>query len=208
MRSRGTGEGAGRVIEPRKVYNRGRQDRSCGCIAGLNADGVDALEGGRLAADCRWLGRPSPPGSESGACAHKGGSGTRESLLSPCGTRRKIRGTGLSRAPASTASGPAIDELRETEGHKPLSARKVSRPGAKANRPRRAEAVLAEHSTDEGGEPTPKGPTGGKATPGMTFCWRELWEILRDHKPYPRNSSGLLSGRRSTLIWCSRRWLT
>jgi len=165
-------------------------------------------EGGRLTTDCRWPGRPSPPGSESGACAHKGGSGTRESLLPPCETCRKIRGTGLSRAPASTASGPSADELRETEGHKPPSARKVSSPGAKANRPRWAEAVLAEHSTDEGGEPKPKGPAGGKAKPGMTFCWRALWEILRDHKPYQRNSSGLLSGRRSTRTWRSRRWPT
>src|SRR5262249_48271919 len=28
--------------------------------------------------------------------------------------------------------------------------------------------VLAAHSTGEGGEPRPKGPTGGKATPGIT----------------------------------------
>jgi hypothetical protein len=30
-------------------------------------------------------------------------------------------------------------------------------------------AVLAEHSTEEGGELRPKGPTGGKATPGITL---------------------------------------
>ena len=43
---------------------------------------------------------------------------------------------------------------------------------------------LAEHSTDdldrdegwEGGEPRPKGPTGGKAKPGITYRWRERRE--------------------------------
>src|SRR5215510_10303563 len=30
-------------------------------------------------------------------------------------------------------------------------------------------AVVAEHSTGEGGEPRPPGPTGGKATPGLTL---------------------------------------
>jgi hypothetical protein len=39
------------------------------------------------------------------------------------------------------------------------------------------EAVLAEHSTCEGGEPSPTGPTGGKATPGITFCWTARREI-------------------------------
>ena len=39
-------------------------------------------------------------------------------------------------------------------------------------------AVLAEHSTEEGGEPRPTGPTGGKATPGITFWWMERREIL------------------------------
>ena len=38
-----------------------------------------------------------------------------------------------------------------------------------ANRPVWAEAVLVEHSTDEGGEVKPKRPAGGKAKPGMTF---------------------------------------
>jgi hypothetical protein len=37
-----------------------------------------------------------------------------------------------------------------------------------ANRPGWAEAVLAERSTDEGGEVRPKRPAGGKAKPGMT----------------------------------------
>ena len=39
-----------------------------------------------------------------------------------------------------------------------------------ANRPGWAEAVLANHSTDEGGEVRPKRPAGGKVKPGMTFA--------------------------------------
>ena len=39
-----------------------------------------------------------------------------------------------------------------------------------ANRPGRTEAVLAERSTEEGGEVRPKRPAGGKAKPGMTFA--------------------------------------
>ena len=65
----------------------------------------------------------------------------------------------------------------------------------KTERPRDGPlAVLASHSTEgrepcvpdrEGGEPTSQGPTGGKETPGITCVWRDLWEILRDHQPYP-----------------------
>ena len=40
------------------------------------------------------------------------------------------------------------------------------------------QAVLATHSTDECGEPVPKGPAGGKARPGMTFHWKERRERL------------------------------
>ena len=55
-------------------------------------------------------------------------------------------------------------------------------------------AVLADHNTDgqmfvrEGGEPRPTGPTAGKEKLGITFFWKDLWEILRDHQPYQRNS--------------------
>jgi hypothetical protein len=54
-------------------------------------------------------------------------------------------------------------------------------------------AVLAEHSTDEGGEPRPKGPTGGKAKPGIAFQWKETGERLGAHQPCQRNSIGLWS---------------
>ena len=86
---------------------------------------------------------------------------------------------------------------------------------AKSEGPRDGQmAVLAEHSTDgqvsdrEGGEPRPTGPTEGKATPGITFCWKERWEILRGHKLSQRNFSELQSKQFAIQRWCSRRWRT
>ncbi len=38
-----------------------------------------------------------------------------------------------------------------------------------------------------------KGPTAGKEKPGITFSWREIWEVLWGHKPYQRNFRELLS---------------
>ncbi len=35
------------------------------------------------------------------------------------------------------------------------------------------------------GNRCPEGPSGGKEKPGITFFWKDLWEILRDHQPYP-----------------------
>src|SRR5438094_598138 len=69
-------------------------------------------------------------------------------------------------------------------------------------------AVLAEHRTEEGGEPRPKEPTRGKATPGIPFHWEDRWEILRDHQPSQRNSSGLPSRRNAIQRWSLQRWPT
>jgi len=52
--------------------------------------------------------------------------------------------------------------------------------------------VLVDHNTDgqwrvtdrQGVEVMSKRPTIGKVKPGITFFWKELWEILRDHKLY------------------------
>src|SRR5215510_7849282 len=69
-----------------------------------------------------------------------------------------------------------------------------------------AQAVVAEHSTEERGEPRPKEPAGGKATPGIPFDWEERWERLRAHQPSQHNSSGLPSRRSSIQRWSLRRW--
>jgi len=44
-------------------------------------------------------------------------------------------------------------------------------------------AVVAEHSTGEGGEVRPKRPTGGKARPGRVRDWEERGEGLRAYQP-------------------------
>src|SRR5919197_1093028 len=70
--------------------------------------------------------------------------------------------------------------LRAREGHhERTETGKVSGRERQAKCPERGRAaVLAEPSTEEGGELRPTEPTGGKATPGITLSWRDRREIL------------------------------
>jgi len=78
---------------------------------------------------------------------------------------------------------------REGTQSKTSDARYRGRRG-RTERPRDGlSAVLADHSTEEGGEPRPTGPTGGKEKPGITFCWKERREGLRACKPCHHNAS-------------------
>jgi hypothetical protein len=62
--------------------------------------------------------------------------------------------------------------------HERTEADKVSGSERHAQRPERGRvAVVAEHRTREGGERRPTGPTGGKATPGITWSWTDRREI-------------------------------
>jgi len=93
--------------------------------------------------------------------------GTWENHLSPCDIPgegdRATKGPGVAWG-LPPGCEPIWDTTNATE------ARKVSGSERRAKRPETGrEVVLAEHSTCEGGEPRPKGPTGGKATPGITF---------------------------------------
>ena len=79
----GVSEEVGRVIEPRNVYSRGQKENSQGCMRGkptVSTDRKAAVLG------ALWRVRRTPPGSESGACIHRGSAGTWESRLSPCPT--------------------------------------------------------------------------------------------------------------------------
>ena len=118
--------------------------------------------------------RRTPPGSKSGACLHRGSSGTWESPLSPCHITglgdRVIKGPGVCGGfdPRTSPYGTP----RTTEAGKVLGRER------QAKCPERGRgAVLAEHTTDEGGELRPKGPTGGKATPGITLRRTDRREI-------------------------------
>ena len=65
-----------------------------------------------------------------------------------------------------------------------MGARKVSGSERQAKQPERdTVAVVASHSTVEGGEARPKGPTGGKATSSRVSHGREPGERLRAHQP-------------------------
>lgn len=106
---------------------------------------------------------------------HRGNVGTWEHHLSPC----DMPGKG---ARATTGPGgawglpPGCEPMWDTTNT--TEARKVSGSERQAKRPETGrEVVLAEHSTCEGGEPRPKGPTGGKATPGITSSGIERREI-------------------------------
>jgi hypothetical protein len=58
--------------------------------------------------------------------------------------------------------------------------------GARARREATREghkAVVAEHSTGEGGEVRPQRPTGGKARPGRAWEWEARREGLRAYQP-------------------------
>jgi hypothetical protein len=114
--------------------------------------------------DALWQGCRTPPGSESGACSHRGNSGTWESYLSPC----CIPGLGdrVTKGPGVILG--ASTRTRACKGdHKRTEAGKVSGRRATSEAPRDGEvAVVAAHSTDEGGEVRPKRPTGGKVPSG------------------------------------------
>ena len=162
------------------------------------SEGKPTVCSGRKAAVLRavWRGLRTPPGSESGACMQRGDSGTWESQRSPCVTS----GVG---GPTGTVKTPGVERRLQ-----PLTRafcekgtqRKTSDAGYRGRRGSTEQprdgllAVLADHSTEdwehhapgrEGGEPTSQGPTAGKAKPGITFFWKDLWERLRAHQPYP-----------------------
>ena len=123
-----------------------------------------------------WRGGRFPTGSENGACAHGGDPGTREGLLPPAMKCRKTRGTGRSRALAFVRYRYRHrGRARQSScwGHETKDTDAGTGRERGANRPGWEEAVLAEHSTEEGGEVRPKRPAGGKAKPGMASARAE-----------------------------------
>ena len=163
-----------------------------------NSEGKPTACSGRKAAVLDATRRVSriAPGSESGACMQRGDSGTWESQWCPC----RASGIGVPASEAKTpGAGRRLVPLRRTSHEqgtqsKTSATRYRRRTGSTERLRERLLAGLADHSPDgrepaapgrEGGEPMSQGPTGGKAKPGITFFWKDLWEILRDHQPYP-----------------------
>ena len=141
------------------------------------ARGKPTVSSGRKAAVLKAQGRAvrTPPGSKSGACIHRGSSGTWESHLSPC--QPPGLGDRVTKGPGVVwGLRPDHEPVKDTTNT--TEAGQVSGSERRAKRPEMGRvAVLAEHSTGEGGEPRPTGPTGGKATPGITLSWRDRREI-------------------------------
>jgi hypothetical protein len=54
----------------------------------------------------------TPPGSKSGACTHRGDSGTWESLLSPCHTGPEDQGYRLTKSPGAEEVASASQRVR------------------------------------------------------------------------------------------------
>ena len=105
--------------------------------------------------------RRTPPGSESGACLQRGDSGTWESHLSPC----FIPGLGdrVTTSPGVTwGFRPSHEPYGDTTNSRKQARYRGGERQAKHPETGRA-AVVAAHSTEEGGEVRPKRPTGGKA---------------------------------------------
>ncbi len=139
----------------------------------------------------KWRADRTPPGSENRACMHRDNSGTWEGRMSPCRSRKGMRATGRTKAPGiGVVSRMPISENREEHGTGERAESEGFREGH--------QAVLADHSTWEGGEPKSKGPTGGKERPGMTNCRKETWKGLWAYNPCKRIDGGLQHGQQQS----------
>ena len=83
-----------------------------------------------------------------------------------------VRATGLPKGPGAHRAFPHSERARRGDTNQRDNSRV---PEASDERSDRNEpwAVVAEHSTDDHGEPRPKGPTGGKAKLDMMVHWEE-----------------------------------
>jgi hypothetical protein len=130
--------------------------------------------------DAPWRGCRTPPGSESGACSHRGHSGTWESHLPPCYSAgmgdRRTKSPGVTRGfhlATSPFGRPRTLEASRVSGNERQA--KDSETGRVA--------VVAAHSTAEGGEVRPKRPTGGKAPSGRASAGRRQGRDLEVTNP-------------------------
>jgi len=138
----------------------------------------------------------TPPGSETRACSHRGSLETWESQWFPCRESGVGVPTGEVKTPgAGRRLSPPRRALQGQGTQSKTSATRYRGRRGRTERPRDGPlAVVADQSTEgrrpcasgrEGGEPTSQGPTAGKATPGITLFWKDLWERLRAHQPSP-----------------------
>jgi hypothetical protein len=105
----------------------------------------------------------------SGACLQRGNSGTWESHLSPC--ERPGVGDRVTKGPGvDWALRPDHEPIWDTTNHG--SRQGIGKASDKRSPREGQRAVVAVHSTREGGEVRPKRPTGGKAPSGRASAGR------------------------------------
>ena len=170
-------------MEPRNGYSRGKPTVCKRWKAAVLS------AGGRV--------RRTPPGSESGACLHRGNSGTWESHLSPC----PIPGMG-----DRVTKGPGVP-WGLPPGHEPVrdttnagSRQGIGKASDKRSLREGQRAVVASYSTDEGGEVRPKRPTGGKATSGRACNGQDTRERHCAHQSCHQPPIGLHPGAAEALL--------
>jgi hypothetical protein len=135
----------------------------------------------------------TPAGSKSGACRHRGNSGTWESHLSPCvysrsggpGDQKPWRGRGASTRPRALAGHHEQIEAGKVLG----SERQAKRPGTGSV------AVLAEHSTWEGGKCGPSDPLEGRRRRASRGAERKDGSYLEITNRHPNTSAPCSAGR-------------
>ena len=128
----------------------------------------------------RWRVRRTPPGSESGACLHRGRSGTWESHRPPWASRgvgdRVLTGPGgvwgFQQAPSPHGS-PRTPGAQTVAGHA-RQAQDAARGWV---------AVVASPSPGASGAPRPTGPRGGQATSGRACNGQtHARDVARTHR--------------------------
>jgi hypothetical protein len=156
----GWSEGAGRVIEPRKVYRCGKPTVCKPWKAGV----LDAI----------WQVPRTPPGSESGACAQRGNSGTWENHLSPCATPGM--GDRTAKSPGEVWELSPRSRAREGSHERP-EARKVPWCERQAKRPERDKREASRRRVPQTvGNRAPGDPHEGRRPPGITRHWPDRRE--------------------------------
>jgi hypothetical protein len=147
-------------MKPRNWSSRGPQGDPS---AGSRGKPTACMRRKAAVLDTRGRVLRTPPGSKSGAGVQRGHSGTWESHGSPC-RRDRIRAP-VENIPVPRQVTWSWDRAgSEEEGHR----QGIGGPGTTEGRREGGVAVVADHSTVEGGEPRPKGPTGGKERLEMT----------------------------------------
>ena len=163
------------MMEPRNGENRGQP---------TVASGWKAAVLGAFWRVCR-----TPPGSESGACLHRGHAGTWESHRSPCAHAR----TGGPGDQVLALSGRFAQAPGPVGNHDP--GKQARYRGTSDQRGPRAGqgAVVAAQRTGESGAVRPTRPTGGTTASSRVSHGRETGERPRAHQPchqYARDGGG------------------